>query len=77
MTQPSLKIGPLPGRTPLKISVLIDPALKTEPETYAAVYAEAYGSAPGTEALVPAMLETFLASDAGFRRAGRAIMGRH
>lgn len=77
MTQPSLKIGPLPDRTPVKISLLIDPALKTELETYAAVYAEAYGSAPGIEALVPAMLETFLASDAGFRRARRGLVGRH
>ena len=73
MTKPPLKIGPLPDRTPVKLSLLIDPALKAELEVYAAVYADTYGDTPGVEALVPAMLEMFLASDAGFRRARKTL----
>jgi hypothetical protein len=69
MTKPALKIGPLPDRTPVKLSLLIDPSLRAELEAYASVYAQTYGDTPGIEALVPAMLETFLASDGAFRRA--------
>lgn len=71
MTKPGLKIGPLPDRTPVKISLLIDPALRAELEAYCSVYAEAYGERPGVEVLIPVMLEAFLASDAGFRRIRR------
>lgn len=73
MTQPTLKIGPLPDRTPVKLSLSIDPALRADLEDYAAVYAAAFGERPGIEALVPVMLEAFLASDAGFKRARRQL----
>lgn len=71
MTKPALKIGPLPDRTPVKLSLLIDPALRAELDEYASVYRETYGEAHGIEALVPAMLETFLASDTAFKKAKR------
>jgi hypothetical protein len=71
MTKPALKIGPLPDRTPVKLSLQIDPALRAELDAYAACYAEAYGEKPGVDVLVPVMLEAFLASDAGFKRARR------
>lgn len=71
MTKPALKIGPLPDRTPVKLSLLIDPALRAELDAYADCYAEAYGDKPGVDILVPVMLEAFLASDAGFRKARR------
>ena len=73
MTTPTLRIGPLPDRTPVKLSLSIDPSLRSDLEDYAAVYAEAFGDRPGIEALVPAMLEAFLASDTGFRRARRQL----
>lgn len=68
MMKPALKIGPLPDRTPVKISLLIDPALRTELEAYCSAYADAYGERLGVEVLIPVMLEAFLTSDAGFRR---------
>jgi len=71
MTKPALKIGPLPDRTQVKLILLIDPALRAELEAYAAVYAEAHGERPGVEALAPVMLEAFMASDSGFRKARR------
>ena len=71
MTKPALKIGPLPDRTPVKLTLLIDPALRAELEAYAAVYAQAHGERPGVETLAPVMLEAFMASDSGFRKARR------
>lgn len=73
MTKPALKIGPLPDRTPVKLNLLIDPMLRTELDDYALTYAEAYGDRVSVELLVPAMLEAFLSSDSGFKRAKRAI----
>jgi hypothetical protein len=73
MTQPSLKIGPLPDRTPVKLNLSIDPSLRSDLEDYAAVYATAFGERPGIEALVPVMLQAFLASYSGFKRARRQL----
>ena len=73
MTTPTLRIGRLPDRTPVKLSLSIDPSLRSDLEDYAAVYAEAFGDRPGIEALVPVMLEAFLAFDTGFRRARRQL----
>jgi hypothetical protein len=75
MTTHTLKIGPLPDRTPVKLSLLIDPALKAELDAYAEAYANAYGERASVEALVPVMLETFLGSDAGFRRSRQGRRG--
>lgn len=74
MTKPALKIGPLPDRTPVKLSLLIDPALRAELEEYASVYRETYGETQGIEALVPAMLEAFLASDGAFKKTRRSML---
>jgi hypothetical protein len=38
---------------------------------YAAIYAEAHGERAGVETLAPVMLEAFMASDSGFRKARR------
>ena len=39
----------------------------------AAIYQQAYGEEEKPETLIPAMLEMFLASDAGFKRARKAL----
>tara|TARA_R110000765_G_scaffold201230_1_gene306644 strand:+ start:62 stop:280 length:219 start_codon:yes stop_codon:yes gene_type:complete len=72
MSKVSLKIGPLPDRTPQKLTMLVDPALATELEDYARIHSEIHGVKVPTSALVPLMLETFLASDTGFRKARKA-----
>lgn len=64
-----LKIGPLPDRTPQKLTVLIDPALVAELEDYSQVHSQLNGEEVNIAVLVPHMLESFLASDAGFRKA--------
>ena len=72
MSEVNLKIGPLPDRTPQKLAILVDPALATELEDYARIHAQKYGTEVSASALVPLMLETFLASDTGFRKARKA-----
>jgi hypothetical protein len=74
MAETKLKIRPLPDRTPVKMSVAIDPDLQAALQDYAAVYEQTYGEKAAIAALVPQMLTAFLDSDAGFRKARRALM---
>jgi hypothetical protein len=72
----SLRIGQLPDRTPVKLTVSVDPDLASALADYAALYAETYGAEEKPETLVPAMLDMFLSSDAGFKRARKALHAR-
>ena len=72
----SLRIGQLPDRTPVKLTVSVDPDLSSALADYAAIYAETYGAEEKPETLVPAMLDMFLSSDAGFKRARKALHAR-
>jgi hypothetical protein len=72
----SLRIGQLPDRTPVKLTISVDPDLASALTDYAAIYAETYGAEEKPETLVPAMLEMFLSSDAGFKRARKALHAR-
>lgn len=71
-----LRIGQLPDRTPVKLTVSVDPDLASALADYAAIYAETYGVEEKPETLVPAMLDMFLSSDAGFKRARKALHAR-
>lgn len=63
-----LKLGKLPDRTPVKLTITITPDLQTALADYAGLYAETYGvSEPVTE-LIPAMLSSFLEGDRSFAR---------
>jgi hypothetical protein len=72
MSKVSLKIGPLPDRTPKKLAVLVDPLLASDLDEYARIHSEIHGVEVPASALVPLMLETFLASDTGFRKAKKS-----
>lgn len=74
MTATKLKIRPLPDRTPVKLSVALAPGLQADLQDYAAVYQQTYGEEAAISALIPQMLTAFLASDAGFRKARRALI---
>ena len=76
MREANLKIGPLPDRTPQKLTVLIDPSLAAELEDYARVHSQLQGEDAGVPVLVPHMLEAFLASDSGFRKARRTVTAK-
>ena len=69
----SLRLGQLPDRTPVRMSLSVDPELASALSDYAEIYRQTYGAEEKPEALIPAMIESFLASDAGFKRARRAL----
>jgi hypothetical protein len=63
-----LKLGQLPDRTPIKLSILVLPDLHQALAEYAALYAQTYGREEPVAELIPAMLSTFLDSDRTFVR---------
>jgi hypothetical protein len=67
-----LKLGKLPDRTPVKLTIAVPPELNRALNDYARAYEEAYGQAESPAELIPAMLETFLASDRAFARLRKA-----
>ncbi len=72
MSAPSLKIGPLPDTTPVKLTIAVDPETNADLELYAQIYEETYKEKASVSALIPSMLEAFLASDTGFKKARKA-----
>jgi hypothetical protein len=69
----TLRLERLPDRTPVRMSLSVDPDLASALSDYAEIYRQTYGQEEKPEALIPAMIESFLASDAGFKRARRAL----
>lgn len=66
-----LKLGKLPDRVPVKLTVAILPDLHQALQDYAALYAQAYGRQEPVAELIPAMLASFLESDRAFARRGK------
>lgn len=69
----TLRLDKLPDRTPVRMSIAVDPDLAAALADYSEIYRQTYGAEEKPEALVPAMLQQFLGSDAGFKRARRAL----
>ncbi len=63
-----LRIGKLPDRTPVKLTISVLPELNDALSDYAAIYAETYGQTDPVTELIPAMLTAFLDSDRTFKR---------
>lgn len=63
-----LKLGRLPDRTPVKLTITLPPDLHQALIRYAALYAENYGHEEPVIELIPAMLSGFLDSDRAFQR---------
>jgi hypothetical protein len=55
------------------MSISIPPDLAAALNDYAAIYSETYGTTEKPETLIGAMLEAFLVSDTGFKRARRTL----
>jgi len=64
-----LKLAKLPDRTPVKITFSAPPDLARALSDYQALYNRAYTDKAEVADLIPAMLETFLASDRAFAKA--------
>jgi hypothetical protein len=67
-----LRLGRLPDRTPVKLTLNLPPELYRRLNDYAAAYAQIYGVEEPVVELIPAMVAAFLESDRAFarRRAG-------
>lgn len=63
-----LKLAKLPDRVPVKLTIAVSPELNQALGDYARAYEKTYGQAQSPADLIPAMLETFLASDRAFIR---------
>ena len=71
-----LKLGKLPDRTPVRITITASPELNQGLRDYAALYRATYGEAESLADLIPFMLAAFLESDRGFAKAvkeGQAV----
>lgn len=66
-----LKLAKLPDRTPVKLTILVGAELNEALTSYSERYAAAYGVSEKVVDLIPYMLEAFLSSDKGSRRAPR------
>lgn len=71
MATTKLKIGPLPDRTPVKVTINVEPALHADLKLYADLYQQAYGNSVDVPVLIPSILEAFLARDAALKAAKR------
>ena len=73
MSDVSLKIGRLPDTTPIKLGIEVDPEIHADLELYAKLYERAYAAKVEVKELIPSMLQTFLSSDSGFKKARRSL----
>jgi hypothetical protein len=64
-----LQLGPISIQRSVRVSVLMSSSLKADLERYASLYSQTWGSAVTVAALIPHILETFIARDRAFKRA--------
>ncbi|MCU0761978.1 MAG: DUF2274 domain-containing protein [Hydrogenophaga sp.] len=75
-TNRQLRLGPRPKTESVKLTFACSIALKVELDRYAALHAQTYGEATDALALIPHMLEAFMARDRGFKK-GSVEYRRH
>ena len=63
-----IKLARIPDRTPVRIALSISPDLDRSLRDYARFYQASYGHEVPIAELLPAMLESFIASDRNFGR---------
>ncbi|MBL4574484.1 MAG: DUF2274 domain-containing protein [Opitutaceae bacterium] len=68
-----LKIGKLPDRKPVKLTISVMPDLYEQIQDYVRVYEVEYGQVETPQNLIPAMLETFIHSDHQFKKSRQKI----
>ena len=72
-TARKLRLGPLPKTENVKLTFACPAALKADLDRYAELHAQTYGEAVDAVALIPHMLEAFIARDRAFKRVGHAV----
>jgi hypothetical protein len=71
-----LRLGPLPRNESVKLTVTLSVELKETLDRYAAVHSREHGESVDMVALIPHMLNAFIARDRGFKAmcsAGHAV----
>ena len=68
-----LKLGKLPSRTPVKLTISFLPEIYEMLEDYGRIYEQEYGEKEKIEELVPYIIEAFLKTDHSFRKARKAL----
>lgn len=64
-----LRLGPLPKTALVKLTIALPAKLKADLDRYAVVHSKRWGESIDAGALIPHMLEAFIARDRGFRKA--------
>jgi hypothetical protein len=72
MSQVKLRLGPLPRTETAKMTIAVSIELKEALERYASLHSQAYGGPIDAVALIPHMLEAFMARDRAFRKSASA-----
>lgn len=70
-----LRLGPLPKTELVKVTIALPARLKNRLEQYAILHSELHGESVDAAAIIPHMLESFVARDRAFQRnlKGRSI----
>nr|WP_087573908.1 DUF2274 domain-containing protein [Sphingomonas sp. CDS-1] len=68
-----LKLARLPDRTPVKITLVVTPDLAHALADYVALYNRTYEDKAEMADLIPAMLDSFLASDRAFAKTRKEV----
>ncbi|MGP1682055.1 MAG: DUF2274 domain-containing protein [Giesbergeria sp.] len=78
MSKPTnqLKLGPLPKIVLTKITFACTTDLQTELDRYAALHSQTHGEPVNAVALIPHMLEAFMAQDRVFKVAQPKVLQR-
>lgn len=63
-----LKLGRLPDRAPVKMTLSLSPTVHADLSAYAELYKEVHGVEESLGVLIPHMLKSFLSSDRDFAR---------
>ena len=66
-----LRLGPLPKLEATKLTFACSASLKSDLDRYATLHAQTYGETVDAVALIPHMLEAFMAGDRGFRKGAK------
>ena len=71
----TLRLGPLPKATPVRITIVVTADFKSQLDRYAELHARAWGDAVDVAELIPHMLRAFVEGDKAFRRARKRKAG--
>ncbi|MDP3750791.1 MAG: DUF2274 domain-containing protein [Polaromonas sp.] len=62
-----LRLGPLPKTEVVKLTIAVSAATKSALDRYASLHSQLHGESVDATALIPHMLEAFIARDRGFK----------